>query len=127
MTPVPLSALVGTSDHVGYADDGIVFRSDGWYEVLLEVDWSPSVREGTRFSHTDIPGQEPLHSEAIAADVLVDVSGGKQMLRASSVFGPNRTTRLVLEVWQNSGQVVEIRSAAMKVRELSVPWHGNPG
>lgn len=126
LTPIPLSALVGISDHVGYADDGVVFRTDGWYEILLEVDWDPSVRRGTRFSHTNIPGQEPLHSEAIAADVLADISGGKQLLRGNSVFGPNRTTRLVLEVWQNSGQAVEIRSAALTVRELSVPWHDNP-
>ena len=70
----------------------MVFRTDGWYEVLLEVNWNPSVRGGTRFSHTNIPGQEPLHSEAIAADVLADIRGGKQLLRSNSVFGPNRTT-----------------------------------
>src|SRR5436305_15175405 len=86
--PIPLSALVGSSDHVAYGEDGVVFRTDGLYEVLLKVDWDPSVRHGTRFSHTKIPGQEPLHSEAIAADVLSDISGGSQRLRSMSLCGP---------------------------------------
>jgi hypothetical protein len=124
LSPVPLSAVVGHSDHVAYGEDGVTFRTDGLYEVLLKVDWDPSVRHGTRFSHTKVPGQEPLHSEAIAADVLADISGGSQRLRGVSLFGPDSTTRLVLEVWQNSGAKVTINAAAMTVRELWVPWEG---
>src|SRR5204862_4592639 len=68
------------SRHVRYHDgDGIIFMSDGWYEVLLRVDWDPAETSGTRFAHTKIPGQEPLHSEAISASVLARISDGRQL------------------------------------------------
>jgi hypothetical protein len=87
------------SPHVKYhGADGIIFISEGWYEVLLRVDWDPVDRSGTRFAHTKIPGQEPLHSEAINASVLARISDGRQLLRGNSLFGPDRTTSLVLEV-----------------------------
>ncbi|HWC38254.1 MAG TPA: hypothetical protein VG476_06985 [Acidimicrobiales bacterium] len=121
MSVVPLSNPTEHSDDVDYTDEGVVFRSEGWYEVLLEVDWDPGAREGSRFSHTAIPGQEPLHSEAISGDVLADISGGKQRLRGNTIFGPDRTTSLVLEVWQNSGRPVDVRRAAITVRRLTYP------
>lgn len=120
MTPVPLEGQ--GSSHVEWADDALAFRTVGWYEVLLEVAWDPDNRVGTRFSHTMIPDQEPLHSEAIAAEVLVQLSGGKQRLRGNTVFGLDATSRLILEVWQDSGEPVQLRSAEIRVRELCVPW-----
>jgi hypothetical protein len=120
---VPLSTPVRPAEDVDYVDGVIVFRSEGWYEILLEVDWDPETRRGTRFSHTSIPGQQPLHSEAISAGALADISGGKQLLRGNTLFGPERTTGLALEVWQDSGNVVELKAAALTVRELAVPWH----
>jgi hypothetical protein len=123
LTPMPLSTAVPHAEDVDYMDGEIVFRSEGWYEILLEVAWDPEARQGTRFSHTAVPGQQPLHSEAISAAVLADISGGRQRLRGNTLFGPERTASLVLEVWQDSGEVVELRSAAITVRELAVPWH----
>jgi hypothetical protein len=123
LTAVPLSRPVRPAEDVDYVDGVIVFRSEGWYEILLEVDWDPETRRGTRFSHTSIPGQQPLHSEAISAGALADISGGKQLLRGNTLFGPDRTTGLALEVWQDSGDVVELKAAALTVRELAVPWH----
>ena len=120
MTPVPLEGE--GSRHVKWADDAVTFRTVGWYEVLMEVAWDPDSRVGTRFSHTMVPDQEPLHSEAIAADVLVELNGGKQRLRGNAIFGLDATRRLVLEVWQDSGEPVRLRSAEIRVRELCVPW-----
>ncbi|HEY2812509.1 MAG TPA: hypothetical protein VGJ03_03485 [Acidimicrobiales bacterium] len=77
-------------------------RADGWYEVLLCVHWDETDQAGTRFAHTRIPDQEPLHSEAIDASVLARISQGQQLLRGNSLFGPDRTTGLVLEVWHDS-------------------------
>ena len=109
--------------HVSYHNgDGVIFMSDGWYEVLLRVDWDPADTSGTRFAHTRIPGQEPLHSEAIDASVLARISEGRQLLRGNSLFGPDRTTSLVLEVWHDSDQPVRITYAELVVRELRVPW-----
>ena len=122
LTPIRLADPGDGSPNVGLTDDGVVFHTEGWYEVLLEVHWDPDARQGTRFSHTKIPGQEPLHSEAIAADVLAQLSDGRQLLRGNSIFGPERTSCLVLEVWQDSGDSVSVENAALIVRELSVPW-----
>ena len=46
-----------------------------------------AIRLSTRFSHTKIPGQEPLHSEAIDAGVLAAISDGRQLLRGNTRFG----------------------------------------
>jgi hypothetical protein len=119
---VPLSASRVRSPHVHLGDVGIVFDTHGWYEVLLRVDWDPKAIVGTRFSHTKIPDQEPLHSEAINAEVLAQLSGGRQLLRGNSLFGPDRTTCLQLEVWHDSGTPVEVSYAELVVRELAVPW-----
>src|SRR3954454_16468041 len=126
MTPIALTAEgeagSPTARHVRRGEHGIEFQTEGWYEVLLRVDWDPSAIEGTRFSHTKIPDQEPLHSEAIDAGVLADISEGRQLLRGNSLFGPDRTTCLLLEVWQNSGGPVDVKYAELVVRELEVPW-----
>jgi hypothetical protein len=122
LTALPL-VQQQASPHVRYQDgDGVIFTSDGWYEVLLRVDWDPEDTAGTRFAHTKIPGQEPLHSEAIDASVLARISEGRQLLRGNSVFGPDRTTSLVLEVWHDSDRSVRITYAELVVRELRVPW-----
>jgi hypothetical protein len=116
------------SPHVHYrAGDGIAFDTEGWYEVLLRVDWDADDVTGTRFAHTKIPDQEPLHSEAINASVLARISQGRQLLRGNSLFGPDRTTTLVLEVWHDSDEVVEVAYAELVVRELQVPWAAPPG
>jgi len=41
---------------------GVAFDTEGWYEVSLRVDWDPDDVTGTRFAHTKISDQEPLHS-----------------------------------------------------------------
>src|SRR6266851_3606081 len=76
--------------HQGIASGGdeIVFSVTGWYEVLLSVEWDPTVIEGYRFSHTAIPDSHPLHSEAIEAAVLASLSDGKQLLRGNTLFDP---------------------------------------
>ena len=122
LTPIRMAEPGDSSPNVGLTQDGVVFRTEGWYEVLLEVHWDPTARQGTRFSHTKIPGQEPLHSEAIAADVLAQLSEGRQLLRGNSLFGPERTSCLVLEVWQDSGDALSVEKAGLIVRELCVPW-----
>ena len=112
------------SPHVRSDNGGVVFQVEGWYEVLLRVDWSITNRDGTRFAHTKIPDQEPLHSEAINATVLADISGGRQLLRGNSLFGPDRTTCLALEVWHDAPEPIEIEYGELVVRELVVPWSG---
>jgi hypothetical protein len=122
LTPMQLEQQ-SSSPHVHYrAGEGIEFDTEGWYEVLLRVDWDDNDTTGTRFSHTKIPDQEPLHSEAINADVLVRISQGRQLLRGNSLFGPDRTTCLRLEVWHDSDKPVEVGYAELIVRELHVPW-----
>jgi hypothetical protein len=120
MTRLPLEPEA-QSPHLHYeADRGIVFDSLGWYEVLLQVEWDPGETSGTRFAHTKIPDNEPLHSEAISAEVLARISGGRQLLRGNSVFGLDHTTSIVLEVWHDADQPVEISHAQLVVRELDV-------
>jgi hypothetical protein len=127
LTRVPLSGSEPRAEDVECVDGTIVFRSEGWYEILLEVGWDPEVRRGTRFIHTAVPGQQPLHSEAISAAVLAAISDGRQLLRGNTLFGPERTGGLSLEVWHDAGEVVEVSSAAVTVRELAVPWHVEDG
>ena len=96
LTPMALEQQ-SSSPHVHYGpDDGVAFDEEGWYEVLLRVDWDDHDVTGTRFAHTKIPDQEPLHSEAINAAVLARISQGRQLLRGNSLFGPDRTTCLRL-------------------------------
>jgi hypothetical protein len=101
---------------------GVVFDMPGWFEVEMRVDWDASVTTGTRFSHTKVPGQEPLHSEAINALVLSRISQGKQMLRGNSVFGVDNTMSLILEVWHDAPQAVSVNCGELKLRPLKVPF-----
>ena len=129
---VPLMEPEQGSPALALRDDAIDFLLTGWYEVLLEVQWDEQETEGTRFAHTKIPGQQPLHSEAIAAAVLAQVSGGRQLLRGNGLFGPSEgplkgpddvgPSCIALEVWHDSDYPVTVRSASLTVRELSVPW-----
>lgn len=118
---LPLEVTDGDLSGVEAKDGGIEFGLGGWFEVLLTVDWGPSNRYGTRFAHTAIPDGHPLHSEAIDAGVLVELSGGKQLLRGNSMFGPKGTNRIDLEVWQDSGSPLDIRDASLEIRPLPDP------
>ena len=124
MTPVPLEVRSGHAAGVSADGDVLRFGTIGWFEVLLEVDWSTTSTAGTRFAHSKIPGQQPLHSEAIDAAVLSEISGGKQLLRGNTIFGHDHTNELILELWQNSGEALTVTSAKLVVRELIVPWTG---
>jgi hypothetical protein len=127
LTPLPLEQETASPNVHYNADQGVEFDTAGWYEVLLRVDWDPTDLTGTRFTHTKIPEQEPLHSEAIDASVLARISEGRQLLRGNSLFGPDRTTCLVLEVWHDSDRPVAVAYAELVVRELHVPWLGADG
>jgi hypothetical protein len=99
--------------------DCIAFRHAGWFEVLLTVEWDPNFRSGHRFSHTAIPDSHPLHSEAIDAGVLGALSNGKQLLRGNTIFDPETSANsIALEVWQDSGDIIEIRNASLEIRRL---------
>lgn len=71
---------------------------EGWWELLLTAEWSTEDNTGTRFCHTKLPNGFPAHSEAINADVLTQLSGGRQLLRAV-VTGPQK---IAVEVWQDA-------------------------
>ena len=118
MTPLSLSPQDPPLRGVVSSGDGIRFQTVGWYEVLLAVEWDPHDTEGTRFSHTRIPGQEPLHSEAINAAVLVQLSGGRQLLRGNTIFGLDHTAEIILEVWHDSPRPVPVHSGELRIREL---------
>jgi hypothetical protein len=96
----------------------VTFAPTGWFEVLLTVEWGSANRVGRRFSHTSIPDRHPLHSEAIEADVLIDISGGKQLLRGNALFGPKGVDRIQLEVWRDSGAPVNVDTASLEIRPL---------
>ncbi len=100
-------------------EEEIRFTREGWFEVLVTVNLDTFNRNGVRFSHTWIPDHHPLHSEAIAADVFVAISDGKQLLRGNSIFGPGGAERLALELWQNSGTRVEVLEAFLQIRPLA--------
>ncbi len=118
LTRVPLEPTDADVAGIVAKGGGIEFGVAGWFEVLLMVDWGPSNRYGTRFSHTAIPDEHPLHSEAIDAGVLVDLSAGKQLLRGNSMFGPKGVDRIDLEVWQDSGSFLDVRDASLEIRPL---------
>jgi hypothetical protein len=118
MTALKLSLQGPQLKGIVTSGPGICFETVGWYEVLLAVEWDPHDERGTRFSHTLIPGEEPLHSEAIDAAVLAQLSGGRQLLRGNTVFGLDHTREIVLEVWHDSPMPVEVRSGELRVRQL---------
>jgi hypothetical protein len=122
LTRVPLTEPGEGSSALALRDDAIEFLTAGWYEVLLEVHWDQEETEGTRFAHTKIPGQQPLHSEAIAAAVLAQTSEGRQLLRGNGLFGPVGPSSIALEVWHDSDYAIAVRFASLTVRELNVPW-----
>jgi hypothetical protein len=132
LTRVPLTEPDEGSSAVALGDDAIEFLTAGWYEVLLEVHWDEEETEGTRFAHTKIPGHQPLHSEAITAAVLAQISEGRQLLRGNGLFGPPEgplkgpgnvgPSCIALEVWHDSDYPIAVRFASLTVRELSVPW-----
>jgi hypothetical protein len=126
LTRVPLTEPGEGSSALALRDDTIEFLTAGWYEVLLEVHWDEQETEGTRFAHTKIPGQQPLHSEAIAAAVLAQISEGRQLLRGNGLFGPGGPSSIALEVWHDSDYAIAVRSASLTVRELSVPFPPAP-
>jgi hypothetical protein len=118
VTPLVLEAIGDVPSGLRPTAHGVKFDGAGWYEVLLTVEWSPENVDGTRFSHTKIPDNHPLHSEAISASVLASVSGGRQLLRGNSVFGKEGLDEIALEVWHDANQPVEIKRAELAVRSL---------
>ena len=118
LSALRLSRQIGTLPGVEAEDGGVRFHRAGWFEIVLTVAWEPTVRHGRRFAHTAVPHQHPLHSEAIEAGVLAELSQGRQLLRGSSVFGPGSIDRVVLEVWQDSGTSVSVPHASLEVRLL---------
>jgi hypothetical protein len=115
---VPLHA-----EHAGISlrciDGGITFTERGWYEVLLTVAWDATNTQGTRFAHTAIPDKHPLHSEAINAAVLAELSSGKQLLRGNTIFAPGEVDHISLEVWHDADKTVQILGASLEIRELA--------
>ncbi len=126
LTPVPLVAQDSHPHWFELRDGQVKFVSAGWFEILLTVQWDTANRTGERFSHTSIPDHHPLHSEAISARVLADISDGKQLLRGNSVFGPDGADSLRLQVWQNSGEPVQVTGASLGIRPLKPP-EDDPG
>ena len=51
--------------------------------------------------------------------MLVEISGGKQLLRGNSWFGPTGVDRIQLEVWQDSGGPVDLDTASLEIRPLA--------
>jgi hypothetical protein len=96
----------------------IHFFDEGWFEVLLTVEWDPSVTDGTRLAHTNIPDVHPLHSEAIDAKVLSRICDERQLLRGNTIFSPDGPSEIVLEVWHDAGRPVEVRRAELAIRSL---------
>jgi hypothetical protein len=106
--PNTLTALSINSGH-----DTIRVNVRAWYDVWMMVQWDESATNGTRFAHTKfLNGNPPLHSEAINADVLSKISGGKQILRGNTIISPE--DEFSLEVWHDSEYPVEIKNAYVK-------------
>jgi hypothetical protein len=118
LTMLPLTTQAGELDGVEADDGDVKFRITGQFEVLLTVAWDTANREGHRFAHTALPDEHPLHSEAIEAGVLADISEGRQLLRGNGLFGPDTVDRITLGVWQNSGTSVRVEHASLEVRAL---------
>jgi hypothetical protein len=121
MTPLRLEPTDARVQGIDAEGGGVRFSVAGWYEVLLTVPWDRDNREGHRFAHTVIADEHPLHSEAIEAVVLADLSGGRKLLRGNSVFGPKAVDWIELEVWQDSGVPVRVEGASIEVRPLPNP------
>jgi hypothetical protein len=121
LTPLRLAPTNDRIPGVETHEGAVSFKGTGWFEVLLTVDWGSTNRFGTRFSHTAIPDGHPLHSEAIDAGVLVDLSDGKQLLRGNTMFGPKGVDRIQLEVWQDSGTSLSVETASLEIRPLPNP------
>ena len=98
----------------------ITFTTRGWYEVLLTVEWDPANVDGTRFAHTAIPDDHPLHSEAVDAAVLGTISAGRQVLRGNTVFDPDGPHQVSLEVWHDAPNSIVVGTAALDIRVLSL-------
>jgi hypothetical protein len=118
LTTLPLTKQVGELPGVQADDGGVKFRIAGQFEVLLTVAWDRANREGHRFAHTALPDEHPLHSEEIEADVLADISEGRQLLRGNGLFGPDSVDRITLGAWQNSGTSVRVEHASLEIRPL---------
>src|ERR1041385_9273292 len=90
------------SDALLLREGAVTFVVPGWYEVMLVVEWDPENRQGARFAHSRIGDSPPLHSEAIPAGVLADISGGGQLLRGDGPFGPGGAGAARLGGWPGS-------------------------
>jgi hypothetical protein len=122
LTLVPLMEPEEGSPSLVLRDDAIDFLTPGWYEVLLEVHWDEEETAGTRFAHTKIPGQQPLHSEAIAAAVLAQISQGRQLPAGQRTLWPLRSVEhlsggMARRWLSHRGQLCQPHRPG-----LSVPW-----
>lgn len=111
----PVDRKIGDVESAG---GGLRFTDRCWFEILMTVAWDTRNEVGHRFAHTSVPDQHPLHSEAIEARVLNELSEGKQLLRGNTVFTPGSMDTLMLEVWQDSGESVTVRRASLVARRL---------
>jgi hypothetical protein len=118
LTPLPLLPVDGGIDGVTAVGSSIEVEIEGWFEVLMRVEWDPTNRAGHRFAHTALADGHPLHSEAIEAEVLAELNGGRQLLRGNTLFRPGRVDRLTLEVWQDTVVPVTVCAAALELRFL---------
>jgi hypothetical protein len=110
----------GPAGELQSVDGGVTFSQRGWYEVLLSVEWSATNIEGTRFAHTAVPDQHPLHSEAINAAVLAALSSGRQLLRGNTIFVPGEADHISLEVWHDAAEPIDLHDASLEIRNLDV-------
>lgn len=116
MFPVELG---GSAPGIVVGPGVLRFSVAAWVEVLLMVQWDAAVTGGRRFAHSAVrPDGYPLHSEAIEADVLVELSGGRQLLRGNTRVGPGWVEEMSLEVWQDSGVPVGVSEASLVVRSF---------
>ncbi len=96
---------------------------------MLTVEWDIEHTDGSRFAHTAIPDEHPLHSEAINAAVLAALSGGRQLLRENTIFAPGEVDHVSFEVWHDARRPVVVRGAAPGTRDLraELPEAGQSG
>jgi hypothetical protein len=116
---LPLAQREAPYPGIATSGNGIMFTIRGWFEVLLTVHWDTSNTTGHRFAHTAIPDDHPLHSEAIDAAVLSQLSEGKQLLRGNTLFEPGRVDAISLSVWHDSGEDLTVHHASIGIRALA--------
>lgn len=120
MTKLFLNGPYSESHRATIDGDLLFYGEPRWLEVLLTVKWAETeILNGTRFSHSKVPGSHPLHSEAINAQVLKELSDSTQLLRGNGLFGEGQIELMQLEVWHDDEFPIVISEASLTVRELN--------